>query len=154
MPNSAELCNSVRVFLLETQEYSSVLFLSSAGGPTIIIDQAAHEEVGSQSCSRIFPLVGRLVTFGGDRLHGVIPGGLEMLQLLHGPMLSRQDTNSGRFGFHRRHTEDTRKAHNPHSGLVDATGGHALGTQRPGNAAAMEVQSGQRVPMAIRVRDR
>ena len=56
------------------QLVSCVLYLTSGGGPTLIIDQTSSSaKLGARGWA-VRPVAGRLAAFRGDRLHGVLPG--------------------------------------------------------------------------------
>ena len=56
------------------QLVSCVLYLTTGGGPTLVIDQTSSSvTLGSRGWA-VRPVAGRLAAFRGDRLHGVLPG--------------------------------------------------------------------------------
>ena len=52
---------------------SCIIYLSDAGGPTLVTDQTLNSELASQGVM-VHPTRNRLVVFDARYLHGVIPG--------------------------------------------------------------------------------
>ncbi len=63
------------------QVLSSVLYLSSTGGPTVVLEQSATDTLADQAflCN---PKENVLFCFPGKYLHGVLPGQLRFCNLL------------------------------------------------------------------------
>jgi len=59
---------------MRTPLTSSILYLSDAGGPTVIFNARAGSRTIPSFVSTIFPKRGRLSAFDGALLHGVYPG--------------------------------------------------------------------------------
>jgi hypothetical protein len=57
------------------QEVSSIVFLGAVGGATLVADQTPSAELGLRGWA-VRPAAGRVLAFAGNRLHGVLPGGL------------------------------------------------------------------------------
>lgn len=51
----------------------SILYLSRAGGPTVIVDATPARTSAPTSAIAVHPQPGRFAMFPGDRLHGVLP---------------------------------------------------------------------------------
>jgi hypothetical protein len=55
------------------QAYSTVLYLSDCGGPTVVLGQTPSAAL-AQEAWMCWPLTNSLLCYPGDLLHGVIPG--------------------------------------------------------------------------------
>lgn len=56
------------------QMMSSVLFLTAAGGPTVVLDQDPSAGLADRGWL-VQPCPNQLLVFQGNLLHGVVPGG-------------------------------------------------------------------------------
>ena len=61
-------------FSVPAQLVSCVLYLTTGGGPTLVIDQISNSAALGARGWAVRPVAGRLVAYPGDRLHGVLPG--------------------------------------------------------------------------------
>ncbi len=60
--------------MFPAQLVSCVLYLTTGGGPTLIIDQTSSSAALGARGWAVRPVAGRLAAYPGDRLHGVLPG--------------------------------------------------------------------------------
>ena len=68
------LTRGLRPVCVSAQLVSCIMYLSDAGGPTLVIDQTSQcTELGRRGWA-IRPVTGRLAAFRGELLHGVLPG--------------------------------------------------------------------------------
>jgi len=55
-------------------DVASILYLSTAGGPTIVVDAAPSRKAAPNAAIAVHPRPGRFGMFPGTLLHGVLPG--------------------------------------------------------------------------------